>query len=66
MEFMLDPFDCDETLHGSVLQNLADNLCIDVLYIWFYRYFTKKFGRFFDNSKTFWVGSVAKVFCILK
>lgn len=43
---MLDPFDCNETLHGSVLQNFADNPCIDVLYIWFYRYLTKKFGRF--------------------
>ena len=45
MKFMLDPFDCNETLHGSVLQNFPDNSCIDVLYIWFYSYSTKTFGR---------------------
>ena len=66
MGLMLDPFDCNETLHYRVWQNFVNYSCIDVVYRWLYRYFTKKFGRFFDSCKTLWVGSVANVFCILK
>ena len=54
MEFMLDPFDCNETLHGSVLQNFADNPCIDVLYRYsFTDILQKSLAGLFDILKRF-------------
>ena len=50
---MLDPFDCNETLHGSALQNFADNPCIDVFIYGSRDILQKCLAGLFDSFKTF-------------